>query len=326
MTTNTGIHNEIQKEMRVAWYRYLDLIEPFRPNLHNYCLRMTRNFWDAEDLTQDTLLRSFAKIGALTQDIDNPQSYLLRTATNLWIDRVRRSQRETNALEKVDQPTLTEAIDADSVRNGAEKLIQNLPSRQRAAVVLKDVFDYSLKEIAEILETTDGAVKAALHRGRDRLKDPSPPSRHERFPSKELLDRFVNLFAAHDVDGLAELLLDNVSVEVVGVGQILGRDAARGEGSWLERCLFGHPDWPGDYNDYTAQEAKSVLFEGEPVVQLWRTRPDGQTFEEIWRFEEEEGRVSRIRDYCFCPETLKVFSEHFNVPLHTYGYRPPILM
>jgi hypothetical protein len=121
------------------------------------------------------------------------------------------------------------------------------------------------------------------------------------------------------------LLLENVSAEVVGVGHMLGRHAVSKEKSWLQRCLFGHPDWPGEYNDYTAQEARCALYMNEPVVQLWRTRANGQMFEEIWRLEEVDGRVSRIRDYCFCPETLEAFAEIFNVPVYTCGYRPPTL-
>ena len=79
----------LRDDMREAWHRYLDLLAPIRPALHAYCLRLTHNLWDAEDLVQDTLLRAFGTMGRLHDPVANPRSYLLRSATNAWIDRLR---------------------------------------------------------------------------------------------------------------------------------------------------------------------------------------------------------------------------------------------
>ena len=56
--------------------------------------------WDAEDLVQDTLERGFAKLGAVHDPIRHPRAYLLRIASNLWIDRVRRGRSEAAAIER----------------------------------------------------------------------------------------------------------------------------------------------------------------------------------------------------------------------------------
>ena len=83
----------LRNEMRTAWYRFLDLTAPLRPALHGYCRRLAGNLWDAEDLVQDTLLRAFGHLGFVNHTIRNPRAYLLRTATNVWIDELRRRER-----------------------------------------------------------------------------------------------------------------------------------------------------------------------------------------------------------------------------------------
>jgi hypothetical protein len=55
--------DQMARQLREAWFRYLDTIEPIRPSLHRYCRRITRDIWDAEDLLQETLLKGFGAIG-----------------------------------------------------------------------------------------------------------------------------------------------------------------------------------------------------------------------------------------------------------------------
>ncbi len=73
---------------------YVDLVAPSRQALHSYCRRLTRNLWDAEGLVQDTLLRAFGNLGRIHNPIANPRAYLFRTATHVWIDRLRRREVE----------------------------------------------------------------------------------------------------------------------------------------------------------------------------------------------------------------------------------------
>src|SRR3989442_1540423 len=161
----------LRDDLRAAWHRYVDLLAPLRPTLHGYCSRLTGNLWDAEDLVQDTLLRAFGTLGSIFTRIENPRAYLLRTATNLWIDTVRRRGSEATALaEQAPLETGADAEAAGEVRDAGTVLLQRLAPQERAAVVLKELFDYRLEEIAEVLATTVGAVKAALHPGRTRLR------------------------------------------------------------------------------------------------------------------------------------------------------------
>src|SRR5262249_14197530 len=154
----------LRNELRAAWYRYLDLIAPHRPALHGYCRRLTRNLWDAEDLVQDTLLRAFGHMGRLNHPVRNPRAYLLRTATNVWIDERRRRERDPGVLPvETDEPAApdVEVATPGEVRAAGARLLRRLSPQERAAVLLKEMFDMSLDEIAETLATTPGAVKSA---------------------------------------------------------------------------------------------------------------------------------------------------------------------
>src|SRR5438874_7762772 len=88
----------LRDELCTAWHRYIDMLVPLRPALYGYCRRLTGNVWDAEDLVQDTLLRAFGQWGVTYPEVRNPRAYLLRTATNVWIDVLRRRETEARAF------------------------------------------------------------------------------------------------------------------------------------------------------------------------------------------------------------------------------------
>jgi len=315
--------DDMRDEMRAAWHRYLDLLNPFRPALHAYCYRLTGNLWDTEDLVQDSLLRAFGYLGRLHDPIRNPRAYLLRTATNAWIDRLRRHETEAKALAQTEAPTHAEPHSGGAVRDAGRALLERLAPRERAAVILKDVFDLSLEVSAEVLETSVGAVKAALHRGRKRLRAPEEEgSVRENTASAALVDRFVELFNAADKPGLLELVLDNATVENVGVGAQWGREQHRGKHSWFEGALGGHPEWPPEWH-YEARHAERVMFRGEPIVLFQVTRGGKQAVEIVVRLEEQAGSVSKLRCYGFCPETTRAVAEELGEEVRTGIYRYP---
>jgi RNA polymerase sigma-70 factor (ECF subfamily) len=312
----------LRDELRAAWHRYLDGVAPLRPALHGVCRRLTGNLWEAEDLVQDTLLRGFASLGSIHHEIENPRAYLLRTATNLWIDAQRRRASEALALGGVDAPSAPPAPDAGAAGAG-ERLLQRLPPQERAAVVLKDAFDMSLAEIADILRTTVGAVKAALHRGRGRLAEPEggAASRRPR-PSLALVDRFVALYAAADVKGLVALMLDGGSVENVGSSVEFGRENFPREDGWFQRAVFGHPEWPAELQ-YSGSRLERADFEGEPVILGFTTRRGREALEQVLRIEEVDDRIARLRGYAFCPETMREVGKGLGLSVRTGFYRYP---
>jgi RNA polymerase sigma-70 factor (ECF subfamily) len=294
-------------EVQQAWHSFLQRIEPLRPDLHRYCRSLTGSVWDAEDLVQDTLLRAFAKLGEFSNPIDNPKAYLFRIASNLWIDSFRRASFD----ELPDPPTATSLDQRLEVRDAAKQLMHLLPPQERAAVVLKDVFDFRLEEIATILQTTAGAIKAALHRGRGKLATQSS-ARVSAPPSEALLDQFVEAFNARDLDRLTALLLDESVAETVGMGTSYGRKAI--SESSLYYSLFLEKGEP---------RAERRTFLGEPIVVVWYSaldNPEASVVREAMRFEEVEGRVARLRFYCFCPETMAEIAGALGTPLKTLGY------
>jgi RNA polymerase sigma-70 factor (ECF subfamily) len=188
-------------------------------------------------------------------------------------------------------------------------------------VVLKEAFDMTLEEIADLLATTTGAVKAALHRGRDRLRDGAAASRRP-LPSPELLDLFIERWNARDLKGLVALMLDGASAVNVGNSFHIGLDPAEGTPAFLHAVVHGHPEWPAVFVP-EARRLVRVDFEGEPIVLALTTRKGSEALEAIFRFDEDAGRIARIRAYGFCPDTVRAVGEALGLPVRTGLYRAP---
>jgi RNA polymerase sigma-70 factor (ECF subfamily) len=298
------------RRLRRAWFDYLDAVEPIRTPLHAYGLRLTGSAWDAEDLVQETLLKGFAMIGrgdlhGLGSPVANARAYLFRTATHLFIDGERRRARERTALT---EPRLEPADAApELVRDAGERLFANASPQARAAVILKDVFDFTLAEIADQLRTTPGGVKAALSRGRAAIREPAGTATVGAGPSRELVDRFIDAFHAKDVARLTAVLTETCSIEVPGVGGGRGR-----RGGWAEASV-GHGDVllePGLYRD-------------ERVVLFFTPAPDGPKLYDVVRLEEADGLVSRLVHHCFCPDTVRAVGAELGLAVEPLGYHQP---
>jgi RNA polymerase sigma-70 factor (ECF subfamily) len=294
------------RSLRVAWFAFVDTVADVRPRLHAYCLRLTGSIWEAEDLLQDTLLRAFGAIGrgdlhGNHSRFERPSAYLCQIATNLWIDRVRRNRWQAPALDG--QPGAGEAAIVTPAAGRA--LFERASPQQRAAVVLKDVFDFTIDEIAEILVTTPGAVKSALHRGRQNLAaEPGTiPPRHAP-ASSELIDRFIAAFHARDVAAMVDLLLDGARWEVQGVGGERGRR----DTIWMN-VKRTHP-----------LVAERRRIDGLEAVALTVGSGDATYLAGLNRIEEEEGRIARIVNYGFCPETLAYVADQLGLAVWRAPY------
>jgi RNA polymerase sigma-70 factor, ECF subfamily len=142
---------------KAAWHRFVETFEPLRPELYRYCRALTHNAWDAEDLVQDALARGLVTLGCLFQEIENPRAWMFRVASNLWIDRQRRKREETTAEGPPE--VAVPPVDHVQTRDSGRTLIGSLSPQERAAVLLKDVFEFTLEETAAVLGTTTGAIK-----------------------------------------------------------------------------------------------------------------------------------------------------------------------
>lgn len=142
-------------------------LEQLQDIVNRYCLSLTGSRWDAEDLAQDTWLKA---AGTLQERGHiNTEAFLLRVAKNLWIDKSRRKTVLTRILNR-EQPKVTPQDEGPfELETVFQALRKHLSPLQRTVFLLRDVFGYSSIETADMLDTTEGAVKAALHRARSSL-------------------------------------------------------------------------------------------------------------------------------------------------------------
>jgi RNA polymerase sigma-70 factor (ECF subfamily) len=317
--------NQIRDAARAAWHRYIDFLAPFRPELYRYCRRLTGNLWDAEDLVQDSMVRGFSVLSRI-HSVDNPRGYLVRIATNLWMDATRRRTSELRALARErDEPRggIEATPEKFELRDAAARMMQILAPQERAALVLKEVFDLSLDETAKILGTSIGAVKAALHRGRALLEDTEavPPSRRP-MPPAALVDRFVERLNASDLSGLLELMLDTATIEMPGLLVEVGREEFERKGSWLWQAVNVHPDLPLELRPPKFINER-VTFKGEELMLSFMVHDNLKLLMAVARFEEESGRIARIRSYNFSPEVIQEVGAELGIAAGFVPYRFP---
>ncbi len=299
------------RQARLARREFLVAVEQHRPALYSYCRRLTGNVWDAEDLVQETLAKAFARAAETQVAIDNPPAWLARIATNTYIDQTRRVQ--ALPLRDTDQPAAEQADPAE-VRDALEELVNVLPPQERAVLVLKDVFDYPLDDIASIVGTTTGAVKSALHRGRTKLAAPEPVRRRHQTPDRRVLEAAAAAFTAYDIDALIDLFLDDGVMYIVGMVHETGGKQMR-EGSFehtfnLEREVR-----------YSAEVRE---FDGEPLVAIFCQPSDGagpSGLAEVWRCVTEGDKLRLAADYFFCPEVVSEVAMAWGVSTVLHGYR-----
>jgi RNA polymerase sigma-70 factor (ECF subfamily) len=313
----------LSANLKPPWRTFLELYEPLRPELYKYCRYLTRTPWDAEDLVQDTLARAFVTLGSLYQQPPNPRAWMFRVASNLWISRMRRA-REVLGLPPDAPAQPMAATDRDAVST----LLQSLSPQERAAVVLKDVFGFTVEEIAEALSTTAGAVKIALHRGRGKLADPEPATKPA--PSCQVLDAFCAAFNARDIEKLTALMLDHSVIEVVGAATEYGPEAASDPetGSFTGFLSSIRRDERGGLDEryldgYIATPPRAEVrdYRGEPIGVFWYAHTDGEAVRALARLTPERDHIARLQFYFFSQDLLTEVCRELAVPFRENGYR-----
>ena len=273
---------------------FLETVSTLRPSLHRYCARMTGSVMDGEDVVQEALFEAYRKLD--TFDDSRPlKPWLFRIAHNRCIDFLRkrgvRVEAETAAassdgVEPAEYPVL-------GVGRALEHLVISLPPMERACVLLKDVFDYSLQEIADLVDSSVGGVKAALHRGRSKIKASPAPIKSPAVETPELvelLDLYVERFNRRDWDGLRELISADARLTV----------ADRFRGRLDESGYFGvYERWPFPWKLAVGE------VDGAAAVIMLRRGVDAWTPFSLLRFDVVARRVERITDYFHCPWILE---------------------
>jgi RNA polymerase sigma-70 factor (ECF subfamily) len=244
-------------------------LERHRRELHVHCYRMLGSFDEAEDALQEAFLRAWRARDTQT-DGSSVRAWLYKIATNVCLDALRHSKRQVPTLEsKADVPWLTPYPDRllnevapsdeepDAVVVARETieltfiaLIQLLPARQRAVVILRDVLDWSAAETAALLDLTVAAANSALQRGRETLRNELPERPSERAATdaltedeQRLLAGFIAAHEAGDAEASAAMMREDIRVTMPPQPMVFdGRDSI----APLLATAFG-PDGMGDW-------------------------------------------------------------------------------
>ncbi|MBV8861395.1 MAG: sigma-70 family RNA polymerase sigma factor [Mycobacterium sp.] len=274
---------------------FIEQAAPFRAELIAHCYRMLGSVHDAEDLVQETFLRGWRGYQAF-EERAALRTWLYRIATTACLRALENQARrglpsglgagsvdpdtdlDVNAgvyhwLEPLPDALTLETPEAafsarHSVRLAVATALQELPARQRAVLILRDVVQFSAAEVAELLETTPAAVNSALQRARAHLAEVAPSEEDVAEPDdadrRELLDRYCAAFENADVAALTELLQTDVRLEMPPLPVwFTGRDAVT---RFLAQRAFAEP---GD------MALVPTAANGRPAVAEYRRTPEG---------------------------------------------------
>jgi RNA polymerase sigma-70 factor, ECF subfamily len=201
-----------------------------RPALLRHCYRMLGSFEEAEDVVQDVLLRAWRSRDSYAGDAPLAH-WLMRIATNACLNALTRGR--ARALPQLDRdpgappmeheaaswvtpapdgrlfPDPARAAEArEEVALAFIALLQRLPPKQRAVLLLKDVVGWPAEEIASALELTPSSVNSALHRARQTVAAP-PRDAHEE-PPPAVLAAYLRSWETRDIESLVALLREDV--------------------------------------------------------------------------------------------------------------------
>ncbi len=273
------------------------LTERFRRELLVHCYRMLASYDDAQDLTQETFLRAWAKRESF-QGRASLRTWLYRIATNACLDFLEKRRDRTpiptdfqgaggSGTEVLylqpwphtepEEPH-DRAVAKETVELAFIVAVQHLPARQRAVLILRDVLGWPAKRTADTLELTLASANSALQRARTTMREQLPDGRLDwsagaRYElsteERRLVSAYVEATENLDVDGLAELLREDVRFAMppqpgVWVG---GRETVQG---WVEGG-FGR----GELVDW---RCVTTTANGQPAVANYLRRPGTETY------------------------------------------------
>jgi len=275
------------------------LIEPLGRELHAYAYRMLGGFHDADDALQESRLKAWRAL-ATYEPRASFRAWMYRIVTNTCLDLLKmRSRRvlppdvspsiapgppttapraDISWIEPYPDallPTVPSPEQAVRLREGIRlafvRVVQVLPPRQRAALILHDVLDWSVVEVADMLETTEVGINSALQRARAAIARPRAESAAPALAPRhaEVVERFVRAWESGDFDDLVALLATDAVMSMPPWEYWLdGKDAVvatmQSTGTW-----DGVPR-PGRYKIVPAP------MNGEPAALAYVRAPDGR--------------------------------------------------
>lgn len=311
----------VAESIRGPFRQFTQEFEPLRPELYRYCRYLTRTPWDAEDLVQDTPVRAFVLLGTSHGAPVHPKAWLFRVASNRWLSiyKQRREEPHAEPRERPDTP-----VEPKATREAAGTLFGGLAQQERAALVLKEVFEFSLEEIAATLSTTIGGVKSALHRARGKLEEPDWNGQDAAPPA--VLSEFCSAFNARDLDKVVSLLLETVEVELSGTFADSGIEVAKRSfgGLMFATKMAMEAGIPSDYRGSVQPVPPRFelrMHRGVPIVLTFWTHDDGEHVRGVSLIIAEGDQISRIKTYMHSPELIEEVCKELRETSRSNGYR-----
>jgi len=276
----------------------IDDAERYRTRLFGIAYRMLSDVQEAEDLVQETFLRWHQ---ARHDDVISAEGWLVAVVTRLAIDRLRRA--ETERLRYVGtwlpEPIATGDVPPDHRAELASDLsmaflvlLERLGPEERAAFLLREVFDAGYDEIARILDKTEPAVRQTVHRAKTRVREGRPRFAPPAEQQEALLRRFLDALATDDKDAMLAMFAPDATFTGDGGGKVssitnvlVGPDRITRFMLGVERKypgvftheiieLNGQPAI-GSYRDGVIQLATSFETDGERILAIYRVlNPD----------------------------------------------------
>ena len=236
----------------------------------------------------------------------HPRAFLFRVATNHWIDQCRKRKIIFEEWQEARTASAEPEVGLSlEIRDAFETLLAFLPPRQTVIVVLVDAFQFSTREAAEILGTTEGAVHAALFRARTNLRrmamdgvearrmNPDSASK----PDPALVERYVSCFNSRNFQGIADLLADNAVYSFV----------AQSSKEYGKHTIMNASHHPRHYEREDLKALTMTLW-GKQVVALCIVARDGTpvALDEVIAIETEDNLIVRMNGYYFCPQLMNL--------------------
>ena len=270
-----------------------------RPRLFSIAYRMLGIRADAEDVVQDAWLRWNS---SEQTEVQSTEAWLVTVTTRLAIDRLRSRKSEREAyvgwwlpepLVEMDERTPETAAElASDVSVAFLWLLERLSPEERAAFLLRQVFDQDYADIAAMLEKSEAACRQMVHRAQGRVQLEQPRFEIPKSQHQQLLRQFIHAAAVGDRDAMKALLADNVQLvsdgggKVPSFGQILqgaGRiagtywsvgNAYPGKVDYRQALINGEPGLLR-YIDGKVESAQSFIIDNDLIVAVFIIRnPD----------------------------------------------------
>jgi len=300
-------------------------LEQHRRELTGYCYRMLGSSFEAEDAVQETLVRAWKSYDSF-EGRAALRSWLYRIATNVCLDMLSGRERRARPMDlgpaqdaevpvgatrgeeawilpipdgrvlptEGDPEDL--AVQRDTLRLAFIAALQNLPPKQRAVLILREVLRWQATEVAELLDTTVVSVNSALQRARATLDtiDTGAPAQPLDAETQELLARYVDAFQRYDMEALTALLHEDATQSMPPFEM------------WLEGREQILTFWVGQGHECRGSILIPTFANGRPAFGQYKpSGPNGE--HEPWALQVLEISGDRVGEFTFFLDTATLF-------------------